>query len=214
MHMKKQYYFAKSFEEDFVLKTLVNKKKKDFQSIQNVIKTKIIKPNTYSFGRKKRLACTFLHKNYLKTYRPQGLIFKTNSKPDCIYPFDLSLLAQTEDLVVRYHKIKDKLDVYYNHKLIPGFKAFVFKDIDGLLKKYPKSEKVWSSVNAFREKNNFKKLSQQKYKLIEYNEVIYNKPVEIIPVAIFGYSKESRKIAKELNLKHYINAKKFYEKNI
>ena len=55
-----EQYFAKSFEDDFILKTLKDKKKENFQSIQDILKTKIIKPNTKSFGRENRLACTFL----------------------------------------------------------------------------------------------------------------------------------------------------------
>lgn len=85
--MENTQFFAKSFEKDFILKTLNGKKKEKFQSIHEVLKTKTLKPNTKSFGRKKRLACSFLHKNYLKTYRAQGLIFKTNQKPNHIYPF-------------------------------------------------------------------------------------------------------------------------------
>jgi len=73
--MKKQIYFAKSFEEDFVLKTLRGKRKVAFQGINDVLKIEIIKLNTKSFGREMRLACSFLHENYLKTYGPQGLIF-------------------------------------------------------------------------------------------------------------------------------------------
>ena len=61
--MKKVYY-VKSLEEDFTTKTLKNKKKVNFQTIQNIVKTGTIKPNTKSFGRKKRLSCTILNHIY------------------------------------------------------------------------------------------------------------------------------------------------------
>ena len=93
--MQKEVFYVKSLEEDFISKTLKGKKKVDFQSIENIIKTKKIKPNTKSFGRKRRLACTALSKNYTKTYRPQGIIFKTTDKPDYVAPFDLVLLTKT-----------------------------------------------------------------------------------------------------------------------
>lgn len=208
--MPKQY-FAKSFEDDFVLKTLNGKKKKDFQSIQDVIENQTIKLNTKSFGRKKRLACSFLHKNYLKTYRSQGLIFTTNQNPDFIYPFDLVLLSDAKKIIVQYYRIKDNLHMYYNHKLIPGFEEFVFKDINSLLEKFPTLNKVWKEVNNFRVKNRHEALSKQKYKLIEYNEVIFHKPVAIIPIAIFGYKKNAHEIAKKYNLPHSDTAKNFYE---
>lgn len=209
--MATEQFFAKSFEEDFILKTLKEKKKEDFQSIHNVLKTKTLKLNTKSFGREKRLACSFLHKNYLKTYRAQGLIFKTTQKPDFIYPFDLVLLSDAKKIVVQYYRIQNNLHMYYNHKLIPGFEKFVIKNIGSLIKKFPSLDKVWKEVNKFRINAGYETLLKQKHRLLEYNEVIFNKPVKIIPIAIFGYRKIAKEIAKEYNLPHFISAKKFYE---
>ena len=204
-------YYAKSFEEDFVLKTLRGKRKVPYQSIQEIVETGTIKPNTVSFNQERRLACTFLHENYLKTYRSQGLIFTTNERPDCIFPFDLVLLSVAEKIVVQYYRIKDNLHLYYNHKLIPGFEKFVFKDINKLLKRFPTLESVWSEVNRFRASAGYKELPKAKHKLIEYNEVVFNRPIAIKPVAIFGYTKESRQLAKDLYLPHFKTAKKFFE---
>ncbi len=209
--MTQKQFFAKSFEEDFILKTLNKKKKENFQSIHDVLKTKTLKLNTKSFGRKKRLACSFLHKNYLKTYRAQGIIFQTNQKPDFIYPFDLVLLSDAKKIIVQYYRIKENLDAYYNHKLLSGFEKFVFKDINTLLKKFPSLDAVWKEVNKFRTNNGYKELPKQKHKLIEYNEVIFHKPVKISPVAIFGYKKITKEIAKQYNLPHFLSAKKFFE---
>ncbi len=209
--MKKEVYFAKSFEEDFVLKTLKGKKKVSFQSIDSVLKTKTIKLNTKSFGRKMRLACTFLHKNYLKTYRPQGLIFQTKIKPDFIYPFDLVLLSDAEKIIVHYYRIKNNLYMYYNHNLIPGFEKFVFKNVIQLLRNFPSPEVSWKEVNKFRVEHGYKKLLKQKHRLVEYNEVIFYKPIEIKPVAIFGYRKNAREIAKKHGLPYFVTAKKFFE---
>lgn len=206
----KQYY-AKSFEEDFVLKTLKGKKKVDFQSIDNILKTKTIKPNTKSFGREKRLACTFIHKNYLKTYRSQGLIFETSQKPDFVYPFDLVILSDADKIVVQYYRIQNNLHIYYNHDLIDGFEEFVFKNTKSLLKKFPTLTKVWGEVNKFRVNAGHKPLSKQKHKLIEYNEVIFHEPLKIKPVAVFGYRKIAREVAKKNNLPHFVSTKKFYE---
>lgn len=191
-----EQFFAKSFEEDFILKRLNKDKKENFQSIQEILKKNIIKLNTKSFGQKARLACSFLHKNYLKTYRSQGLIFKTKDKPDFIYPFDLILLSDANKVIVQYHRIKENLHIHYNHNLIKGFEKFIFKTPTNLIKKYPSLDKVWDEVNKFREDNNHKILPKEKHRLIEYNEVIFHKPVSIKPVAIFGYSKESKELAK------------------
>lgn len=209
--MKKGLYFAKSFEEDFVLKTLKGKKKVDFQSIESILKTKTIKLNTKSFGRKRRLACSFLHENFLKTYRPQGLIFQTKTKPDFIYPFDLVLLSDAEKISVHYYRIKNNLHIYYNHNLIPGFEQFVFASINKMLNEFSSPKKSWREVNKFRVEALYKKLPKQKYRLVEYNEVIFHKPVKIKPIAVFGYRKNVRKIARKIGLPHFITAKKFYE---
>ena len=106
--MKRGVYFAKSFEEDFATKTLKGRQKVSYQTVYDVFKTKKLKPNTKSFGRKRRLSCTILGEQYTKTYRPQGVIFKTREKPDYVLPFDLVLLSATDKIVVHYYRIKNQ----------------------------------------------------------------------------------------------------------
>jgi hypothetical protein len=201
-------------EEDFVTKTLNGKEKVDYQTIENMVKTKTIKPNTKSFGKIRRLSCTLLNKNYLKTYRPQGIIFQTNEKPNEVYPFDLVLLSKAKKIVVQYYRIKNNLHLYYNHDLIQGFEKFVFLNPNSMFKKISSPKIAWKLVNEFRIKNGFDRLPKQKYRLVEYNECVFTKPFKIKPIAVFGYSKKAREVAKKLKLKHYISAKIFYTKNI
>ena len=130
-------FFVKSFEDDFVLKTVEDKEKVAAQSIHDILKRKRITPNTNSFDQNKRLACTNLSLNYPQTYREQGLIFRTREKPNHIYPFDLAVLTKNNDLVVDYYKIENDLDVYYNHTLIEGYKEFLFKNVKSMLKAIP-----------------------------------------------------------------------------
>ena len=208
--MNNEVYFVKSFEEDFATKTLKGKKKVTYQTVYDIVKSNKIKPNTKSFGRKRRLSCTILNERYTKTYRPQGIIFKTNQKPDYILPFDLVLLSATNNIIVHYYRIKNNLHVYYNHTLIPGFDKFIFKDFNVMIKKYSSPTTVWEAVNRFRKKNGFESLSKQKFRLVEYNEAVFHRIVRIQPVALFGYHSETIKIAKELNLPHYVSAKQFY----
>jgi hypothetical protein len=212
--MEKEIYYVKSFEEDFSTKTLKGTEKVTFQKVNDIIKTKKIKPNTKSFGRQRRLSTTIIHKNYLVTYRCQGIIFQTEAKPDYVLPFDLVLLSATDRIIVHYYRIKNNLHVYYNHSLIPGFEKFIFKNFDSLIEKYDSPWSAWKAVNEFRIKNGYKPLTHEKYRLVMYNEVVFNKTIKIKPVAIFGYSKDSRKIAQELNLPHYNSAKQFYEKRL
>lgn len=81
-----------------------------------------------------------------------------------------------------------------------------------MIKKFPSPKESWKEVNKFRMKNGYKMLPKQKHRLVEYNEVIFHKPVNIEPVALYGYRKEAREKAKKLGLPHYVSAKKFYEK--
>lgn len=208
--MEKEVYYIKSFEQDFSTKTLNGYKKVTFETVYDIINDKKIKPNTKSFGRKRRLSTTIIHKNYLKTYRPQGIIFTTKEKPDYVFPFDLTVLAATKDIIVHYYRIKDKLHIYYNRTLIPGFEKFIFKDFNTMVKKYPSPKKAWISLNSFRKKKGFNSLPIQKYKLVEYNEAVFHKPIKIKPVALFGYRKETGAIADKVNLPHYISSKHFY----
>lgn len=212
--MKKEVFYVKSLEIDFATKTLKGKNKVTFQTIENIIKKKRIKLNTKSFGRERRLSTTILHKNYTKTYRPQGIIFQTEDKPEYVSPFDLVLLSDTKNIIVHYYRIKNNIHFYYNHKLILGFESFLFGNFNKMIRKYPSPESAWEDVNKFRVSNGYAKLTKQKYRLVEYNEAVFYKTVKINPIAIFGYRKNARKIAKKYNLPHFINAKKFYEKRI
>lgn len=210
--MEKEIYFVKSLEEDFISKTLKGRKKVNFQKIEDMIKKGIIKLNTLSFGRERRLSTTILHKNYTKTYRPQGIIFKTNDEPEYVAPFDLVLLSDTKNIIVHYYRIKNNIHFYYNHELIPGFEEFLFKNFEEMIKKYPSPEFAWGDVSRFRMKHGHTPLPKQKYRLVEYNEAVFHKDLNIIPVAIFGYKKEAKEKAKKLGLPHFVTAKKFYEK--
>jgi len=121
------------------------------------------------------------------------------------------LLSDAEKIIVHYYRIKNNLHMYYNHNLIKGFERFVFTDINKLLRKFSSPQIAWREVNKFRMKHGYKKLRMQKHRLVEYNEVIFHKPVEIKPMAIFGYRKNAREIAKKYGLPHFVTAKKFYE---
>ena len=210
--MAEDFYYVKSLEEDFATKTLKGKDKVTYQTVQDIVKKRLIKPNTKSFGRRRRLSCTLLSKNYTKTYRPHGIIFQTEQKPDHILPFDLVLLSATDKIVVHYYRIKNNLHLYYNHKLIDGFDKFIFKNFDNMIKSLSSPSAAWSEVNEFREKHGYAHLPGSKYRLVEYNEAVFQKPIKIKPVALFGYRPETRIIAKELGLRCFRSAMQFYDK--
>ncbi len=212
--MKQNFFYVKSLEEDFCTKTLKGKRKVKFQSIQNMIAKRVIDPNTKSFGRKSRLSTTILNANYLKTYRAQGIIFQTSISPSYILPCDLVVLSDVREAIVHYYRIKDNLHFYYNHNLIQGFEKFIYKDFNRLLEHFPSHKDVWKEINSFRQKAGYKKLPLSKFRLVEYNEAVFEKPISITPIAIFGYDKKARSLAKQYNLPHFRTAKDFYTKTM
>src|SRR3989344_666540 len=185
--MRDNVFLVKSLEEDLATKTLIGKKKVTYQTVLDIVKNKRIRPNTNSFGRKKRLSCTILSDKYNKTYRPQGVIFQTSSKPDYVIPFDLVLASATNNIVVHYYRIKNDLHIYYNHTLIPNFEKFIFKDFDLLIRHFPSLESVWNEINRFRRKNGYNSLPTSKFRLAQYNEAVFHKSIKVTPVAIFGF---------------------------
>ncbi len=205
----KEEFFVKSFEEDFVLKTMIEKVKVPSQSVQDIISSKIIKPNTESFRQNKRLACTYLTQNYFETYREQGLIFSTKEKPDHIYPFDLAVLTKNNDIIVEYYKIENSLDVYYNHVLIEGYERFLFDSFNDMLKLIKSPYDALQKVNQFRKENGYQELSKDKIKLLSFNETVFERPIKINPVAIYGGNVLSKQIAKKYHLPHFKSAKEF-----
>jgi len=207
----KEVYFVKSLEEDFATKSLKGNKKLTCQTLSNIIKTKTIIPNTISFGRKRRLSCTILDKSYNKTYRPQGIIFQTDKIPDYIFPFDLVVLSAADNIIVHYYRIKNNLQLYYNHSLIKGFEKFVFKNFQTMIKSVKSPKVAWKKVNDFRRKNGYNELKKQKYRLVEYNEAVFHNRIRINPIGVVGYRKKAREVAKKLGLPCFISAKKFYQ---
>ena len=207
-------YYVKSFEEDFCTKTIIDKKKVTCQTLEEIIDSGLIKPNTKSFGQDMRLSTTVLSDNYLKTYRPQGIIFETNEKPNYILPFDLVLLSDAEDIIVHYYRIKDNLHIYYNHKLIDGYEKFIFGSFDKMIELFDSPKKAWKSVNDFRVSKGYQALPKAKYRLVEYNEAVFEKPLFIKPIAIFGYRKRARELAQKYNLRYFKSAKDFYSRKV
>ncbi len=206
------HFFVKSFEEDHATKTLVGTKKKTFQTLDNILMKGILRPNTKSFGQKRRLSTTVLSGRYTKTYRPQGLIFRTKDRPDYVIPFDLVLLSDAGKIVVHYYRIKDNLHVYYNHKLINGYQGFIFKSISLMEKKFVSPEGAWKAVNAFRVAHGYPALPPSKRRLAAYNEVVFQKPIKVVPVALFGYRAETRRLARKYGLRYFRSAGEFYKR--
>ncbi|OGJ22214.1 hypothetical protein A3K73_06465 [Candidatus Pacearchaeota archaeon RBG_13_36_9] len=120
------------------------------------------------------------------------------------------LLGTTDKIIVQYYRIKNNLHIYYNHKLLSGFEKFIFKDFNEMIQKILPPSNAWKEVNEFRQAHGYTYLPLSKYRLVEYNEAVFHKAIRIKPIALFGYKKETRRIARKLGLLYFPSAKKFY----
>ena len=198
-------------EEDFVLKMLVGEQKIGNQTIENILETLTINPNTVSFNEPVRLSTTILWKNYVETYRPEWIIFETEQEPKHIFPFDLIVLTDNDTFEVHYYKMEGNLWFFYQRNLIPGYERFKCSSYDEIIEKYPTLDDVVNAVNIFRTENGFQPLPDDKKRLIQYNEAVFQEPVKITPVAIFWTNERSKQVAKISGLPHFDSAKEFYE---
>ena len=208
--MTNKTYFVKSMEEDFVLKMLVWDQKVVNQTIENIMTTLTINPNTVSFNEPVRLSTTILWKNYVETYRPEWIIFETEQQPKHIFPFDLIVLTDNDTFEVHYYKMEWNLWFFYQRNLIPDYEQFKCSSYDEIIRKYPNIQSVLDAVNAFRIHHWFQALPEDKARLIHYNEAVFQEPVKIRPVAIFGTNQRSQEVAKIFHLPHFASAKEFY----
>jgi len=209
--MKNGRYFVKSMEEDFVLKMLVWEQKLVNQTVENILETLTINPNTVSFNEPVRLSTTILWKNYVETYRPEWIIFETQQEPKHIFPFDLIVLTDNDTFEVHYYKMEWNLWFFYQRNLIEWYEQFKCKSYDDIIEKYSNIQTVLEAVNKFRIENGFKALPEDKVRLIQYNEAVFQEPVKIKPVAIFGTNERAKQVAKISNLPYFNSAKEFYE---
>ncbi len=204
-------YFVKSMEDDFVLKMLVWEEKIANQTIENILETLTINPNTVSFNEPVRLSTTILGKNYVETYRPEWIIFETEQTPKHIFPFDMIVLTDNDTFEVHYYKMEWNLGFFYQRNLIPWYEKFKCTNYEDLIQRYPTIQDVIDAVNIFRIQNWFRALPEEKTRLIHYNEAVFQEPVHIKAVAIFWKNKKSQEIAKKYNLPYFSSAKEFYE---
>ncbi len=212
-------FYVKSLEEDLATQRLVNGVKQPFQSVENMVRSSIILPNTVSFGQADRLACTVLTEEYMQTYRPQGIIFQTDENPDYMAPFDLMVLANVpgEKILSDYYSIVDELKEHYGRALMPGYHDFLFKTIEEMLAVIPDPEAAWSMVNDLRERYGLSPIPESEKNLVAYNEAIFHREVPVTPIALFGKEELVPRLSERaelLGLKVYGSAREFYEEKM
>lgn len=81
--------------------------------------------------------------------------------------------------------MEGNLGFFYQRNLIPGYEKFKCSSYDEIVETYPTLDDVVQAVNIFRTENGFQPLPDDKKRLIQYNEAVFQEPVKITPVAIF-----------------------------
>jgi hypothetical protein len=200
--MNKKLYF-KSFVtmEHMPVTTTYDPKTNSRQTCQTLIEildTKIIRPNTAHSELKKRLCASLIHKGYQGTYRPEGLVFKTNSNPNYAIPFDIMALTNGKTFT----------STDYYRKFLKGSQKFHCDTVDEMLAKYPTSNKAIVALNEFRRKHKLKAINPNS---MNYNECCFTNEIKIIPIALIGQSYKYKELANQYNIPIYESSHDFYK---
>jgi len=159
------------------------------QTLSEVLKHRIIRPNTRHHSLKDRLSASLPTQGFPGTYRPQGILFTTEQRPDYCVPFDLMALT--------YGKTFTSQD--YGSDFLPGHERFVFPDFEAMEEQFPNSREALEALNTLREAHGLAPLDRDRI----YNEVCFEDAVGIQPVALVGTSPELIDLSRQHRIKRY-----------
>jgi len=162
------------------------------QTLNEIVSTQTIKPNTKHTELKQRLCVSAITSEYCETYRPEGIVFETTDNPSYAVPFDLMMLTKGITFT----------SSDYNASFLPKYQKLVYSDVKKMLKITP--EIALKKLNEFRKESGLEEVATKKY-----NEVCFEKEIKIIPKALIGTSKETKDIASKYNLPHYTTIKEY-----
>ena len=174
----------------------VSGSRKNCQTLEQVLASKELLPNTTHSQLEKRLCVSALIPGYMGTYRPEGLIFQTNHSPEYVVPFDMMALTSGRTFS----------SVDYDAQFLDGSEHFKYSTIDEMLKQFPSAEMAVKGLNAFRKERGLKPVNE---KTMNYNECCFTSPVHILPVAIIGRGSEYQDIAERHNIPLYESMEEF-----
>ncbi len=175
--------------------------KETCQYLPEILESGTIKPNTYHNVLGMRLCTSIPTKGYSGSFRPEGILFKTDQSPDYCCPVDLLALTDGNSLDASNH----------NANFLDGSSQMIFDNAEDMFKKYG-TKKVGPNrdlvdLNKIREESSLSPVA----KLFSYNECGFYTPVSIRPVGLVGTSTEIHRLAQKYNLVVYENIKDFVE---
>jgi hypothetical protein len=160
------------------------------QTLNEVIETKTIKPNTKHATLKQRLCASLLCSGYSGSYRPEGIVFETEARPNYAAPFDMMTLTTGKTFT----------SSDYDSEFIPGSEKFIYNNIEKMLEDYPEASKGLKELNDFRKQNGLEEIDEVSMK---YNECCFENNIAIKPVAIIGKSQIYRALARTYGLQRF-----------
>jgi hypothetical protein len=192
--MKKVYF--KSFgrrKEDLPLETsLLNPHTGTLstcQTLVDVLKQKIIRPNTVHHVLNTRLSVSVPTEGYSGAHRPEGLLFTTEQQPSYCSPFDLMALT--------YGKTFTLQD--YGSDFLPDCERFIFTDGERMERQFSHSRHALTALNELRRSHNLPPFDESR----AYNEFCFEEEVKINPVGLIGTSDEVVALSDRHRVKRY-----------
>ncbi len=166
------------------------------QTLDQVLSTKVIKPNTTHSKLPNRLCVSLITQGFQGSYRPEGVIFSTTQKPNYCSPFDLMALTDGTTFT----------SSDFNSSFLKGSERFVFSDPTQMRSYFPNSDCSIKALNEFRRLNG---LGEIKYEEMKYNEFCFNNKVEIVPIAVVGTSQGIKDLSEKYGLLVYGSVKEY-----
>jgi len=160
-----------------------------YQTLENMLKNGNIKPNTVHDGFPQRLCASYLTDKFAGSYRPEGILFKTEDRPAFCTPVDLMALTTGESFT----------SADYYSDLIGNFGSLIYDSVDEMLKDNPTGELALKKLNTLRRKAGLAEIVDP----FDYNECCFESQVSIGPVGLVGTSREIVEIAKKFHLPIY-----------
>jgi len=169
------------------------------QSLGDIITKKVIMPNTKHIHLNDRLCASVITNAYRGSYRPEGILFRTEQTPEYCSPVDIMALTDGETFT----------SSDCNSKFFGKSKELIFSSVDNMLLAYGSPEEAHEKLVEIR--SSYGLGSPEKPFL--YNECCFESPVKIVLVGLVGESDAIAKAARNSGLMVYPTIETFIKYN-
>lgn len=160
-----------------------------FQSLEEVLKQRVIGTNTRHHILRDRLSVSMPTEDFPGVYRPLGIVFATDQNPDFCVPFDLMALTDGRTLTAED----------YGSDFLPGYKNFVFPNVELMTAAFPNAKVALEALNKFRATHGLEEVHKDK----NYNEICFERAIPVTPLALIGRSLEVRRLGHNYKIRTF-----------